>query len=112
VGLFAGDARAGCGDYVVILATTERGITPAHGHDNKPPAAPCHGPSCNRQAPPAMPPAPPAPTSEPQTQFDAITASTPWPDPARPAHAATQPPVRPIHFAASLFRPPRFAFAA
>ncbi|WP_145233671.1 hypothetical protein [Urbifossiella limnaea] len=65
VALLAPDARAGCGDYVVIVsptgATAADSPTPAH------PPEPCHGPSCSRHRDP-IPLAPAAPATPPVEQ--------------------------------------------
>lgn len=72
----APDARAGCGDYVVVV--------PAEPSASDPPAParptePCHGPYCSRQPDPAplAPVAPPAPPVE--------QAACVFPDAAPPA---------------------------
>ena len=74
---------------------------------NAPPTAPCHGPACDRQHPPAAPPAPPAPTVGPQTHSDAILPAADPADPDRPAAAPGDPAPVPTHLPSAIFHPPR-----
>lgn len=103
-----GDARAGCGEYVQVLGADGK-LAPAMPADHdRSPAGPCHGPTCDRQAPPAAPLAPPAPTTAgPQTQFDAILAGFGPADAAPSAGVYSDPDPVPTHLVSSLFRPPR-----
>ena len=69
VGIWSGDAHAGCGDHVVILS---KKTTDTDNADNLPVAPPpCHGPNCSlNQAPPA--PLPSAPVDVKPLPLDAL----------------------------------------
>ncbi|MFO0796722.1 MAG: hypothetical protein U0804_04540 [Gemmataceae bacterium] len=88
VAFLAPDARAGCGDYVVIASPT--GATAAESPAPAPPAEPCHGPSCSRHHDP-LPLAPAAPAAPP-VEPAACTPHEPVPPAAGVGRAAAAAP--------------------
>lgn len=75
VAIWAGEARAGCGDHVVILKK-------ADGTPGDSPKPPCRGPNCSL-SPPAPLPLLPAPVSPSTPSHDAVLAGEPPADPVR-----------------------------
>lgn len=102
--VFATNAQAGCGDYVQILNTSEHATTAAE--PNRHPAAPCQGPICDRQNPPAAPPAP-APTQGVQHHLDAILILDTIPDSPRCTRVPPKWRATPLFVTSVIFRPPR-----
>lgn len=108
--LAAPDARAGCGDYVVVgsrMVHADRDAAPPSPRpDNEPPRPACRGPSCS---PAHLPPAPPPPATTPQQaeQWGCLVPA-PVPTPGRALLCA--PPAGPAAsrgHADDVFHPPR-----
>lgn len=101
----AGQAQAGCGDYVTIIGPDGQAHAPA-GHDSPSPNRPCQGPECTG-GPKAPAPIPPAPTN-PSTEAKALPVTdTEGPgtgSAGRCPPAADGSPVRQPHI---VFHPPR-----
>jgi hypothetical protein len=100
-GVCTADARGACGDYVQIL-----GESPGNPQHDPVPAAPCHGPVCDRQVPPAAPSSP-VPTTGQQTQLDVVLPAADAPDRAKSAALVGRMVPVPNTFPSTVFRPPR-----
>lgn len=98
----SGEARAGCGDHVVILRKGDPTAEPMR--PSAPP--PCHGPHCSlKRETPA--PLPPAPVSVHSLPLDAVLPDDPPADPALVERFRLDHFPLPAGHPADIFHPPR-----
>jgi hypothetical protein len=102
VAVWAGEARAGCGDHVVILKRGGPSAEPVQ--PSSPP--PCSGPHCSlkRESPAPLPPTPVSTTVLP---LDAVLPADPPDDPARGEWLWIDHFPPPAGHPADIFHPPR-----
>jgi hypothetical protein len=101
------EARASCGDYVVI-GQKAGDYDSRHSPAPAPVPTPCHSPSCSGDPTPAMPAPPaPVPTGPHADEFGCLSTHADGPAPAHGSWWFGTDPANPAARVTSIFHPPR-----